>query len=78
VLVYKTKEVTLSRKFENDLRQMSLKRKKKSKLASCQVTVIKIILLSEKKADAKGAFLSLKVGNIINNSLSFVCACVLV
>lgn len=44
---------------------MSLK-KKKSKLAFCQVTVIKIILLSEKKADAKGGFLSLKV-KIINN-----------
>lgn len=46
---------------------MSLKKKKTNpKLASCQVTVIKIILLSEKKADAKGGFLSLKVGNINN------------
>lgn len=40
--------------------------KKKSNLASCQVTVIKIIFLSEKKADAKGGFLFLEVGNINN------------
>lgn len=30
------------------------------------MSVIKIILLSEKKADAKGDFLSLKVGNTNN------------
>lgn len=71
VLVYKMKEVTLSRKFKNAQTDVI---KKKSKLASCQVTVIKIILLSEKKADAKGGFLSLRVGNI-NNCQSLLCVC---